>query len=154
MPKDTREPQEILAHIITSRVALTSAIFGLSVDELTAPGAVGYWSVKDVMAHIGHWEEVCLEELRIHLRGERSDKDYRDAVAFNDQWEAGLQALSLQESIQMFETAHYQLFALLATLQPEQWNGYMRAWIPGATWHHFEEHGEQIRAWRQEFVSR
>ena len=150
MPKDTREPQEILAHIITSRVALTSAIFGLSVDELTVPGAVGYWSVKDVMAHIGHWEEVCLEELRIHLRGERSDKDYRDAVALNEQWEAGLQALSLQESIQMFETAHYQLFGLLATLQPEQWNGYVRAWVQGSTWHHFEEHGGQIRAWRQE----
>jgi len=25
----------------------------------------------------------------------------------------------------------------------------VRAWLPGATWHHFEEHGEQIRAWRQ-----
>ena len=149
MPKDTREPQEILAHIITSRVALTSAIFGLSEEELTTPGPVGKWSVKDVMAHIGHWEEVCLEELRIHLRGEHSDKDYRDAVAFNDQWETGLQALSLQESIEMFETAHYQLFGLLAALQPEQWNGYVRAWVQGSTWHHFEEHGEQIRAWRQ-----
>src|ERR1700722_16438604 len=94
MAKDTREAQEILAHIITSRVALTSAIFGLSEEELTAPGAVGKWSVKDVMAHIGHWEQVCLEELRIHLRGERSGKDYRDALALNDEWEAGLQTLS------------------------------------------------------------
>lgn len=149
MPKDTREPQEILAHIITSRVALTSAIFGLSEDRLTVPGAVGKWSVKDLMAHIGHWEAVCLEELRIHLRGESSGKDYRDAVALNDEWEAGLQALSLQGSIDLFETAHYQLFGLLALLQPEQWNGYVRAWAQGSTWHHFEEHGEQIRAWRE-----
>ena len=58
MAKDTRDPQEILAHIISARVALTSAIFGLSEEELTAPGAVGKWSVKDVMAHIGRWEEV------------------------------------------------------------------------------------------------
>ena len=116
MPKDTREPQEILAHVISSRVALTSAIFGLSEAQLTTPGPVGRWSVKDVMAHIGHWEEVCLEELQIHLRGERSGKDYRDAVALNDQWEAGLQALSLQESITLFEQAHYQLFALLAAV--------------------------------------
>ena len=62
MAKDTREPQEILAHIISARVALTSAIFGLSEDELTREGPVGKWSVKDVMAHIGHWEQVCLEE--------------------------------------------------------------------------------------------
>ena len=148
MAKDTRDPQEILAHITPARVALISAIFGLSEDRLTAPGAVGKWSVKDVMAHIGHWEEVCLEELRIHMRGEHSGKDYRDAIALNDEWEAGLQALSLQESINMFETAHYQLFALLASLQPEQWSGYVRAWVQGSTWHHFEEHSEQIRAWR------
>jgi Protein of unknown function (DUF1706) len=150
MAKDTRDPQEILAHIISARVALTSAIFGLSEDRLIAPGAVGKWSVKDVMAHVGHWEGVCLEELRIHLRGESSGKDYRDVLALNDEWEAGLQALSLKESIDMFETAHYQLFGLLASLQPEQWSGYVRAWLPGATWHHFEEHSEQIRAWRQE----
>ena len=149
MAKDTRDPEEILAHIISARIALTSAIFGLSEEELTAPGAVGKWSVKDLMAHIGHWEVVCLEELRIHLRGERSGKDYRDAVALNDEWEAGLQALSLKESIDMFETAHYQLFGLLSALRPEQWNGYVRAWVQGSTWHHFEEHGEQIRAWRQ-----
>ena len=149
MPKDTREPQEILAHVISSRVALTSAIFGLSEAQLTTPGPLGRWSVKDVMAHIGHWEEVCLEELQIHLRGERSGKDYRDAVALNDQWEAGLQALSLQESITLFEQAHYQLFALLAALRPDQWSGYVRAWVQGSTWHHFEEHGEQIREWRE-----
>jgi len=72
-----------------------------------------------------------------------------DVLALNDEWEAGLQALSLKESIDMFETAHYQLFGLLSALPPEQWSGYVRAWLPGATWHHFEEHGEQIRAWRQ-----
>ncbi len=27
-------------------------------------------------------------------------------------------------------------------------DGYVRAWVRGSTWHHFEEHGEQIRAWR------
>ncbi|HEU0002341.1 MAG TPA: DinB family protein [Ktedonobacteraceae bacterium] len=149
MPKDTREPQEILTHIISSRVALTSAIFGLSEEQLIAPGAAGKWSVKDLMAHIGHWEQVGLEELQIHLRGERSGKNYRDAVALNDEWEAGLQALSLQESITMFEAPHYQLFGLLAALPAERWNGYVRAWVQGATWHHFEEHAEQIRAWRQ-----
>src|SRR5579859_1999621 len=105
MPKDTREPQEILAHITASRVALTSAIFGLSKDELTREGAVGNWSVKDVMAHIGRWEEICFDELQKHLRGEQSTEDYRDALVYNDRWEAELQALSLQETIERFETA-------------------------------------------------
>jgi hypothetical protein len=148
MPKDTREPQEILAHVTASRVALTSAIYGLSEAELTTKGAVGRWSVKDVMAHLGRWEEICFEEMQKHLRGEQSTEDYRDALAYNDKWEAQLQALSLQETIDYFETAHYRLFGLLSSLTPEQWNGYVRAWVRGSIWHHFEEHGEQIRAWR------
>ncbi len=64
------------------------------------------------------------------------------------QWEAELHALSLQEAIECFETAHSGLFGLLSLLTQEQWDGYVRAWVRGSTWHHFEEHGEQIRAWR------
>lgn len=148
MPKDTREPQEILAHITAARVALTSSIYGLNEDELTTKDAVGNWSVKDVMAHVGRWEEICFNELQKHLRGEQSTEDFRDALAYNDRWEAQLQALSLQETIERFETAHYRLFGLLSSLTPDQWNGYVRAWVRGSTWHHFEEHSEQIRAWR------
>ena len=148
MPKDTRTPQEILAHVTAVRVALTSAIYGLSEAELTTEGAVGHWSVKDVMAHLGRWEEICLAELQKHLRGEQSTEDYRDPLPYNDKWEAELLPLSLQESIDLFETAHYRLFGLLSALTPEQWNGYVRAWVRGSTWRHFEEHGEQIRTWR------
>lgn len=148
MPRDTREPQEILAHVTQSRVALTSAIYGLSEAELTTLGPAGRWSVKDLMAHLGQWEEVCLDELQKHLRGEQSEADYRDALPYNDRWEGELQALSLQQSIEKFETAHYRVFGLLSSLSPEQWDGYVRAWVRGSLWHHFEEHGEQIRAWR------
>jgi hypothetical protein len=129
-------------------VALTSSIYGLSTDELSEEGAVGYWSVKDVMAHVGHWEEICYDELQKHLRGERSTEDYRDALAYNDKWESELRRLSLQEAIERFEAAHYRVFGLLSSLTPEKWDGYVRAWVRGSTWHHFEEHGGQIRAWR------
>src|SRR5258708_10263501 len=113
MPKDTREPQEILAHVSAAGVALTCAIYGLSEAELTMAGAVGRWSVKDVMAHLGRWEEICLAEVQKHLRGEQSTEDYRDALPYNDRWEAELHMLSLQEAIGLFETAHYRLFGLL-----------------------------------------
>ena len=150
MPRDTREPQEILAHVTAARVALTSSIYGLSEGELAMKGAVGDWSAKDVMAHIGRWEEICFDEMQKHLRGEQSTEDYRDALVYNDKWEAELQALLMQEVIEHFETAHYRLFGLLSSLMPRQWDGLVRAWVRGSTWHHFEEHGEQIRAWRDE----
>lgn len=148
MPKDTRAPEEILAHITSSRVALTSSIYGLSKDDLVSQHPVGKWSVKDVMAHIGRWEEICLDLLQAHIRGEKTTENYDDYLSFNDKWEAELQAYSLQEAIEHFETAHYRLFGFLCTLPPEKWRGYMRAWVQGSTWHHFEEHAEQIRAWR------
>lgn len=148
MPKDTREPKEILAHITTARVRLTSAIYGLSAADLVTEGAVGKWTVAHVMAHIGRWEAVCFDVLQAHLHGEQTSEDYRNYLAYNDAWEAELQALSLQEVVELFETSHHHLFGLLSALTPEQWNGYVRAWTTNATWHHSEEHAGQIRAWR------
>ncbi|MDQ2907474.1 MAG: maleylpyruvate isomerase N-terminal domain-containing protein [Ktedonobacteraceae bacterium] len=152
MAKDTREPKEILVHITAARVALTSVIYGLSEADLLKEGPVGRWSVKDAMAHIGRWEEVCRQELELHVRGEPASGKYNDFLAYNAAWEAELHALSLQEAIALFETAHYRLFALLSALNPEQWSSYVRAWVTGSTWHHFEEHAGQIRAWRAALV--
>ena len=152
MPRDNRDPREILNHVNTARVALTSAIYGLSEADLARPGAVGSWSVKDIMAHVGRWEEIAFQVLSAHLRGEQVTEDYRDAPIYNDKWEAELQALSLPEAIRLFEMAHYQLYGLLASLAPEQWNGYIRAWTQGSTYHHFEEHAEQIRTWRNNAI--
>ncbi len=154
MPKDTRPPQEILEHVIASRVALTSVIYGLSEEQLITAGVVGRWSVKDLLAHMGKWEQICLAELQKHVRGEEPGGNYRDALWYNDQWEAELQALSLLESIALFETAHARLLMFLSKLSEEQWNGYVRAWVSGSTWHHFEEHGAEIRAWREHHALR
>jgi hypothetical protein len=154
MPKDTREPQEILAQVILSRVELTSAIYGLSEEDLVMPHPVGKWSVKDVMAHIGRWEEVCLEVLQAHLRGEKTAEDYNNYLQYNDKWEAELQTYSLPEAVTLFETAHYRLFGFLAALKPEQWNGYVRAWVKNSLWHHFDEHGEQISRWRASITAK
>jgi hypothetical protein len=149
MPRDTREPQEILDHVTRARVTLTAAIYGLSEEELAMPGAVGKWSVKEVMAHIGRWESVCYDVLRGYIQdGRKPTENYADALPFNERWEAELRALSLQESVELFETAHYHVFGLLSGLRTEQWDGYVRAWVMGSTWHHFEEHAGQIRAWR------
>lgn len=156
MPRDNREPQAILDHITSSRAALTVTMYGLSEADMISQHPVGKWSVKDVMAHIGRWEEVCLDVLQTHVRGEKTahdNSDYNDFLAYNDKWEAELQAYSLQEAIEHFETAHYRLFGFLCTLAPEKWNGFVRAWVQGSTWHHFEEHAEQIRTWRANQVS-
>ncbi len=149
MPKDTRSPGEILDHLNNARLALTSSIYGLSEADLTRPGVVGSWSVKDVMAHVGRWEEAAFQVLSAYLGGEQILEDYRDADAYNAKWEVELQALSLQDAIRLFEMAHYRIYGLLSSLPPDRWTGFVRAWVSGSTWHHFEEHSEQIRNWRE-----
>ena len=47
---------EFLERVRAARQELNEAISGLSADELTQEGAVGGWSVKDVLAHITAWQ--------------------------------------------------------------------------------------------------
>src|SRR5436853_6496204 len=41
----------------------------LSVAEINQPGAVGVWSVKDVLAHIAFWERYAANIIRDAMRG-------------------------------------------------------------------------------------
>src|SRR5258706_14768338 len=61
---------EFLERVRAARQELNEAISGLSADELTQEGAVGGWSVKDVLAHITAWQgEATLAVERV-ARGE------------------------------------------------------------------------------------
>src|SRR5688572_21302862 len=42
----------------------------LSVAEINQPGAVGVWSVKDVLAHLAFWERYAINTLESIARGE------------------------------------------------------------------------------------
>ena len=121
---------------------------GRTVDDYAAPLFLAWQLTNRCRDEQGAGDQVCLDVLQAHLRSEKTSENYTDYLAYNDKWEAELQAYSLQEAIEHFETAHYHLFGFLSTLAPEGWNGYVRTWVQGSTWHHFEEHAEQIRAWR------
>ncbi len=45
-------------------------------QQMTAPGAAGEWSVKDLIAHITVYERWTVEWLEPALRGEQPDWDY------------------------------------------------------------------------------
>jgi hypothetical protein len=150
MARDTRAPHEILEHIIEARVALTSALYGLSEERLTDTSAFGTWSCKEIMGHLGRWEEVCYQVIQDHLKGIEPTENYNEEfLAFNDRWEPELRALSLSKVVTLFEAAHYRLFGLLNRLQPEQWDIFVRGWTQVCTYGHFEEHTHEIQTWRK-----
>jgi hypothetical protein len=60
MAKQTSKLQ-LLKDIQTERRRLEKSLSTLSNDEMTQPGIVGEWSVKDILAHLVAWEEFLLD---------------------------------------------------------------------------------------------
>lgn len=61
---------ELLERIQTEHEKLEQTLATIGKKEMTQPGVVGEWSVKDVLAHLMDWERRLLEWYRAGLRGE------------------------------------------------------------------------------------
>jgi hypothetical protein len=60
MPRPTTKKQ-LLEAIETEHKALEQLLAGLSPAQMTQPGVVGEWSVKDVIAHLLEWQQMVLK---------------------------------------------------------------------------------------------
>lgn len=49
-----------MAAVEQERGALEAQLAQLSDEQNTMPGVVGDWPVKDVLAHLVAWEQMCL----------------------------------------------------------------------------------------------
>jgi uncharacterized protein (TIGR03083 family) len=63
--------EDVLTAIHSERKVLEELIAPLSPEQMTAPGALGEWSVKDVLAHLVEWEQMFLGWYNAGLRGEK-----------------------------------------------------------------------------------
>src|SRR5690349_1936341 len=61
---------ELAALIRTTSRQFELLISRLSVAQMNQPGAVGIWSVKDVLAHVAFWDRHAVDILRAARRGE------------------------------------------------------------------------------------
>jgi hypothetical protein len=69
MPRPTTK-DELLAAIDKERGELETLLATLTPTQMTEPGIVGDWSVKDVLAHLIEWEQMVLGWHAAGLRGE------------------------------------------------------------------------------------
>ncbi len=60
---------ELLANIRSGRAQFESTLAPLSDDQLQAPQLHGGWSIKDVIAHLGFWEQDTALRFSALLRG-------------------------------------------------------------------------------------
>src|SRR5436309_7185711 len=149
---------ELSALIRATSTRMELLLAQLSVAEINQPGAVGVWSVKDVLAHIAFWERYAANIVQAAARGETPDlvaddeTERRNASVVAQYYQRSLAAV-----IADWQQAREDLLEEIACLEDEDLNDPNRFhWSAGQTlldhiadssFGHEQEHIAQIRAW-------
>lgn len=76
----------LIAEIETEHAAFEAALVKISADKMTAPGAMGAWSVKDIVAHIAMWRSRAITRLFKAEMGQPPTLDVPPALAKAEDW--------------------------------------------------------------------
>jgi uncharacterized damage-inducible protein DinB len=128
---------------------------------MTEPGAAGYWSVKDVIAHLSYYERWYADRLHEQLRGENYAPqpidlmhfDERNAIIYEQNRDRPLEAVRA-ESREVFQRliegveAHTEAFLT----EPHEFEGApgpVLIWqmLRGDVYDHYPQHMPSIREW-------
>ena len=141
---------ELLARIQSGRAQFENALAQFSDEQLLAPNLHGGWSIKDLIAHIGFWEQHTAMRFSALLRGAKLPEDTLTVDELNAQVYAQNRHKSLAE-VRLAEQAAYEQLLLLVknTLDDALFNPKRFAWTEGKpfaewieanTYGHYEEH--------------
>jgi uncharacterized damage-inducible protein DinB len=149
---------ELSALIRSTNTRLELLLAQLSVAEINQPGAVGVWSVKDVLAHLAFWERHAISILQSIAQGETpvlgadDETERKNASVVAQYYQRPLAAV-----IADWQQAREELLDALEDLDDQMLNDpdYF-PWnegrplldrIAGNSFDHEQEHIEQIREW-------
>ncbi len=153
---------DVLEQVRAARAELLDALAGLTEEEMVRPGAVGIWSVKDVLSHLVAWEAELVTALSVNLSRQAKHAPALLLIEDIDEWNAEQYHVSarrpLAAVLEDFHGVHRQLLSAIADLSEAALEHPLYfAWMEGeplvtlihetATWHE-QEHAEDIRAWR------
>ncbi|GCE21553.1 ClbS/DfsB family four-helix bundle protein [Dictyobacter kobayashii] len=152
----------LLNTIQTEHARFESLVAPLSEAQLCTTTGAGEWSIKDIMAHIAVWEQLCARWLDEFSHGitpqpaERTDDNSNERIYRENR------DRSLAEVQELFHHTHQQLLQqvnlLTQTLSEEDLNASQRFdWTkfwPGASliaviadnsYEHYQDHAQHIR---------
>ena len=152
----------LLNTIQTEYAQLESLVAPLNETQLCTAPFEGGWSIRDIMAHIAVWEQICSGWLADCVRGVTPQPSERIEVGVNDRIYRENRDRSLAEVQELFHYAHqqflHQVNLLTQTLSEEDVNASHRfAWRehwPGSSllaviadnsYEHYHDHAQQIR---------
>jgi uncharacterized protein (TIGR03083 family) len=132
---------------------LKESYAGLSEAQLTEPGVLGEWSVKDILAHVTTWEEEALKYLPLILIGGRPPRYSQSGGidAFNAQMAEQKRDLALSELLRQLEETHRRLLDYLHSVPEEHFTKEtrFRHRLRLDTYSHYPLHARAIQEWRE-----
>jgi uncharacterized protein (TIGR03083 family) len=155
MPLVTRE--ELLARLEREKGRLDTVLDRLNSDQVAVPGAIGDWSVKELLAHLIAHEQRALREVAYALRGERLEIDHSANDAFNEEAVAVYRDQPYAAVREAWEASYQVVVSAVAALPEAAFDpaGEVAATlddsIDGAlgnnTYGHYAEHRREVEAW-------
>lgn len=134
---------------------------GLSHDALVEPGAVGKWSVKDVISHVSMWKAEAIRLLYFAQQDEVPPRPYRskDIDHINEEWYQAASSRTVEQVMADYHGVSKQLLKRLEALPEKHWDRpESYPWLQGETiqkivadnsFDHEDEHAAEIKDWRE-----
>ena len=157
--------EKLLKLIQTEHTNLEQVLASLDETQMTEPGVLGEWSVKDILSHIPYWEQRMLNRFRTgQVPPVPEGMTWEQMIdVLNEQNYLENREKSLSEVRNEFQRSHEEVMYFLDTLSDDdlnnpgrfEWNRGEPVWhyIRGDTYAHYQEHAEQINAWRAKLKS-
>jgi hypothetical protein len=156
------EKTTLLNMIQTEYMHFESLIAPLSETQLCTAPSAGEWSIKDIMAHIAIWEQLCMRWLEEFSRGVTPQPSERLDNGSNERIYRENRDRSLAEVQKLFQHTHQQFLHQVTLLTQaiseedlnaphrfawtESWPGYsLIAAIADNSYEHYSDHAQQIR---------
>lgn len=148
---------------ITNGYQLFQALLAdISEQRMLEPGVVGQWSIKDLLLHIVVHQQrmICWVQERLRGRVPAAPQPYAmpedELAGVNQQIYLENRATPLNSALAELEKSHRQALAMVERasedgLQRVKLQGGEALWqaVAANTFEHYQEHGQDIRAWLQ-----
>src|SRR5256886_13892862 len=147
------EKQRLLKQLEKAWTAIEESYAGMSDSQLTEPGVMDNWSVKDILAHVTTWEEEALKYLPLILTGGKPPRysRYGGIDAFNAQMAEQKRGLAPSDVQRQLDETHRRLLDYIRSMPEEHFTREtrFRHRLRLDTYSHYPQHARAIRQWRE-----
>ncbi len=151
----------ILDELRSKYAALEGILAPLDEAQMTTPGVIGDWSIKDILAHMSAWQHRLLAWLYAARHNEDPTISGPDSVEemdrLNEQFYKENKSRPLADVLGDFRSSYLQIVEAVQAMREEDlidpqrfaWlsGDSLRQLVAGDTFEHYQEHQQQIEAW-------